>query len=125
MASSLDHLSQAQANEGFFEELGADSSSTPDWAMTVLFYAALHYAQAGFVYLLQNAAPSTHKERRGAIRTRFRAIAIDYEKLYDASCRARYDCIRPKREQLQDAQKLLHGISREIAKTAPPGSYAA
>lgn len=124
MTSSLDHLAQAQANEGFYEELGADSASSPDWAMTALFYSALHYAQAGFVYLLQNSAPSTHKERRGAIRTRFRSIADDYETLYNASRSARYDCIRPKRQQLQDAQKLLREIADEVAKTAPPGSYA-
>jgi hypothetical protein len=124
MPSSLDHLTQAQANEGFYEELGADNAAKPDWAMTVLFYAALHYAQAGFTYLLAGTAPDTHKARRGAIRTRFRAIADDYEKLYNASCRARYDCISPKREQLRDAKDLLKRIADEIAKTAPPGSYA-
>jgi hypothetical protein len=123
MPSSIEHLAQAQANEGFYEELGADNAAKPDWAITILFYAALHYAQAGFTYL-QSPAPDTHKARRGAIRTRFRAIADDYEKLYNASCRARYDCIRPKREQLRDATKLLKAIADEIAKTAPPGSYA-
>ena len=123
MASSLNHLRQAQANEAFFEEIGADSASSPDWAMTALFYAALHYAQAGFVHLLQSGAPSTHKDRRGVIRTRFRSIADDYEKLYNASRSARYDCVTPKREQLRDAKKLVKTISDEIAKTAPPGSY--
>jgi hypothetical protein len=123
MASSLDHLKQAQANEGFFEALGADSSATPEWAMTALFYSALHYAQAGFVYLLQNAAPSTHGERRGAMRKQFRAAATDYESLLDASRRARYECMRPERQQLREGQEKLREIAKEIAKVAPPASY--
>jgi hypothetical protein len=124
MPSSLEHLTQAQANEAFFESLGADRAQSPDWAVTALFYSALHYAQAGFVYLLNNRAPMNHQDRKGAIRTRFRPIAKDYEKLYDASRRARYDCIPPTRQQLQEAQKLVAAIAAEIAKTAPPGAYA-
>lgn len=123
MASSSDHYSQAQTNEGFYEALGADSSTTPEWAMTALFYAALHYAQAAFVYLQPASAPSDHKERRGAIRTQFRAIARDYETLYDESRKARYECMPPGRQQLRAAQALLREISSEIAKVAPPSSY--
>jgi hypothetical protein len=123
MASSTDHLVQAQGNESFYEDIGADRSSTPEWAMTILFYAALHYAQAALIHL-QGTGPGDHKERKQAIRTTFGAIAPDYESLEDASRRARYECERPKRDELQAAQQLVRGIANEIAKTAPPASYA-
>lgn len=124
MASSSDHFSQAQSNEGFYETLGADSSTTPEWAMTVLFYAALHYAQAAFVHLNSASAPTDHDKRKRAIRTQFRAIAAPYEALYDASRRARYDCIRPQPQQLTAAYQQLRQIAEEIAKKAPPAQYA-
>jgi hypothetical protein len=125
MASSLDHFQQAQSNEGFYEALGADSSTTPEWAMTVLFYSALHYVQAALIHLQSGSAPTDHDKRRGAVRTQFRSIAGKYEALYNASIRARYECARPKPAQLASAQQELRAIATEIAKTAPPALYEA
>lgn len=124
MASSSEHYAQAQSNEGFYENLGAERSTTPEWAMTVLFYSALHYAQAAFVYLNPSELPSDHGQRKKAIRTQFRNIATEYEALYDASRRARYDCIPPEKQELSAAQKRLRKIAEEIATKAPPVSYA-
>jgi hypothetical protein len=121
MATSRDHWEQARGNEGFYEEIGADRSSTPEWAMTALFYAALHYAQAAFVFL--GVSPSDHTERKRALRTTFRSVAPVYEALEDASRRARYECDKPQPGELQKAQKSLRDIAGEIAKTAPPSSY--
>lgn len=124
MASSLAHLTQAQTNEGFYEDLGAERSNTPEWAMTVLFYAAVHYVQAACVHLRYQPEPSDHKERKKAIRTEFRGIASDYESLEDASRRARYECVKPARQELVDAKKQLREIAGQIAATAPPASYS-
>ena len=121
MASSKDHWEQARGNEGFYEEIGADQSRTPDWAMTILFYAALHYATAAFVQ--QGMALASHSELKKTMRERFQSIAPVYESLEDASRRARYYCERPKRDELQRAMKHLRHISDEIAKVVPPTSY--
>jgi hypothetical protein len=122
MANSHDHLVQAQGNESFYEDIGADRSTTPDWAMTVLFYAALHYAQAA-VFHLQGSNPSNHQALKSVIRKTFGAIAAEYETLEDASRRARYECEKPKPNELQVAQQRVREIANEIAKKAPPASY--
>jgi uncharacterized protein (UPF0332 family) len=89
--------------------------------MTVLFYAALHYAKAAFVH--QGMTPRSHTELKKTMRQRFRSIAPVYESLEDASRRARYDCECPQRDDLQRAKQHLRDISGEIAKAAPPTSY--
>jgi len=121
VASSKDHWEQARGNEGFYEEIGADQSRTPDWAITVLFYAALHYAKAAFVH--QGVTPGNHTELKATMRQRFRSIAPVYESLEDASRRARYDCERPQRDDLQRAKQHLSDISGEIAKAVSPTAY--
>lgn len=42
MPSASDHLAQAQSNDAFSERL-VQSEGPHDWAVTVSFYAALHY----------------------------------------------------------------------------------
>jgi hypothetical protein len=121
MASSKDHWEQARGNESFYEEIGADRSGTPDWAITVLFYAALHYAKAAFAH--QGITLGSHAELKTTMRNRFRSVAPVYESLEDASRRARYDCVRPQRDELQRAKQHLSDISDEIAKSVPPTSY--
>lgn len=121
MATSREHWEQARGNEGFYENIGADRSSTPEWAMTILFYAALHYAQAGFAFL--GTSPGDHMERKKALRTRFRSVAPVYESLEDASRRARYECEKPQPSELQKAKEHLRDIAEEVAKSAPPTSY--
>lgn len=124
MASSKDHYAQARSNEGFYEALGSDSSTTPEWAMTALFYAAVHYVQAACLDLRAGPIPQDHRERKAAIRNQFRSVANDYETLYHESRKARYECVKHKGHQLKAAQKLLNGIAAETAAKAPPASYA-
>lgn len=114
MPTSLEHLNQARANEAFLRELGRSKAGFPDWEMTILAYAALHHVQAGFACLLGASAPSTHQERSRAIKTVFPSIAEDYGQLYAAGRQARYDCISPKRQQLQEAEKRLSRLALEI-----------
>lgn len=124
MASSIDHYTQAQGNEGFYETLGEDSSTTPEWAMTALFYAAVHYVQAACLHLGVNPIPKDHQSRKAAVRTQFKSVAGDFETLYHESRKARYECVKHQRHQLADARKLLKGIATETAKKASPAEYA-
>jgi hypothetical protein len=83
------HLQQAQHNEAFFAAI--DVNSYGDWAVTVLFYAALHYIDA---YLAQRGHfdPGSHDVRDGLIRQYgpTRQVARQYFRLKSFSGTARY-----------------------------------
>ena len=90
--------------------------------MTVLFYAAVHYVQAGLLHLSE-PAPRNHDDRRTAVRKRFQAIAPGYEHLENLSRRARYDCVKHPQSALALAELQLTMIRDEIEKAAPPSAY--
>ncbi len=98
------HLATAQRNESFF--LSFDLVSTPylDWAVTALFYAALHYVEAYLGQhngLIGRQVPSPagghhatgHRERFQKIESDafLSVVQADYRQLYDRSIDARYN----------------------------------
>jgi len=48
VADFLDHIKQAEHNEELAELLLRQHSQFLDWIITVSFYAAIHYVEAGF-----------------------------------------------------------------------------
>ena|ERR1700742_244492 len=112
------HVKQAQGNEQFYlDVLGGEASSTPEWAMTALFYAAVHYVQAGCVHF--GACPKDHGMRKEAIQTHFREIRAAYSKLYQDSRDARYECIKHQSSELRNAESLLARIAATVKETLP------
>lgn len=106
MATVQEHLEQAQRNEAFLTSV--DISSTPylDWAVTVIFYAALHYLRALFArHHVTNIA------RYGDMDKAFERLAVvrheagiynDYRQLKDDSRDARYNMWRPTLAEVVD-----------------------
>ncbi len=96
MPTREEHLIQASRNEDVALLLQTDY---PDWAVTALFYAALHYVEA---YFSINAVKpdgsswpqhySSHVERLKGVRERLPALFAHYELLLTRSIDARYDC---------------------------------
>ncbi len=121
--TAFDHYEWARSNEGFYRELGAENSGRPDWSMTVLFYAAVHYVQAGCVHLGHRPLPRTHEARKDAIRTLFNEISDTYETLYANSRRARYECIKHRKHDLSFAHLGVQSIAAGVAKKADPSGY--
>ena len=85
-----EHIAKAEKNERLYERLLGTEFN--DWALTGLFYAALHYVDAYFARE-SNDAPQSHRERNGRVR---RDITLDeirsyYFDLYALSIRARYE----------------------------------
>lgn len=85
------HIDQANANEQLSLRL---RSTDPEWSVTTMFYAALHWmgAYLGSVGLY----PTTHALRRAAINRRpeLTSVRRRYHFLQDMSEDARYDCVR-------------------------------
>ncbi len=89
MPSETTHLTQARHNETFFDHI--DAGLFGDWAVTTLFYAALHYVDA---YLAtQGVHPKGHVFRDMEVVKygKTRTIHAHYRRLEDRSSDARYD----------------------------------
>ena len=89
MLDAATHLAQARHNEDFFGRI--DQSLDSDWAVTALFYAALHYVDA---YLFRkNLNPGDHAERNRMMQANPTTSAIwsHYRRLLDRSWDARYN----------------------------------
>jgi hypothetical protein len=90
VATTDQHRAQFEHNAAVATKL-ADSGDH-DWAVTALFYAALHLCQ---VYLLRNAlSAESHRQRERQIlaSSELRPILDQYKALRTHSEHARYEC---------------------------------
>ena len=84
------HLPLAESNEGFAESIAELPNRFPDWEITVLFYSALHYADAFLA--TQDIHPRSHDSRIRSIRSLI-SVWEDYRDLYQLSLDARYNAV--------------------------------
>jgi hypothetical protein len=97
-----EHLQQANHNEVLALHLGSAPIAAYDWAITVLFYAVLHFADAYLLHYHQIQArghTATWDRRTGRqlpgrndyVRQYLSQVFPTYQFLYAASRRARYE----------------------------------
>lgn len=95
MATEQAHLRQAQHNEIFLGEFDLGNTPYLDWAVTVLFYAALHYIRAlaarHHFTNISNYADLDRVFERVPVFRRSPELYVDYRQLKDDSRAARYD----------------------------------
>lgn len=102
-ASEAEHLDHARHNEKFLDHLiKVVLPSNPrfaDWALVVVFYAALHYTKAAILRDHNEFAPHHVTHLRGdvpyrghndLVREHIPAIRTNYRELYELSQEARY-----------------------------------
>ena len=99
MSSVSIHLQQAEHNE---KSAIASQTDRPDWAVTMCFYAAIHYIQAYAVYhecdietVYRNEYPNSHARRRAYVddiesENDWLDLSFLYGKLELGSKKARY-----------------------------------
>lgn len=106
MANVSQHLEQARRNEQFLATLDLPSSTYLDWAVTIIFYAALHYLRALFAYHhVTNIARYGDMDKafdRILLLKRHPEIYSDYRQLKDDSREARYNIWRPSLGEVID-----------------------
>lgn len=90
MPTTAEHRAKAENNEFLVEQL---DNPFWDWAVTSLFYAALHYIEAYFATLVPPVRPGNHQTRDNHIHAdgKLARIYVDYRQLEDESRDARYD----------------------------------
>jgi hypothetical protein len=98
--NAQDHLERARHNYRLYQQL-KDGGEFLDWALTLLFYTALHLVQA---YACQHGPwePADHGQRRDYIRERLRRIFFDYRDLQDRSENMRYDLWMAAPDEVQE-----------------------
>ena len=90
MPSKERHLEQARHNRTFFKAIDLDAF--PDWAMTALFYTAIHYVDA-VLAVESNTHPDRHDSRDSEVAKSpvLNGIYDEYRKLKTDSFNARYN----------------------------------
>lgn len=108
------HLQKATENESLASKLDMTVPSAPNWAIIMVFYAAVHYVGAYFFTVGQSY--QLHIHRDSAIRndTQIRTIWRFYERLKDSSENARYGSAFFTPNQYQLMLSNLHAIKGVI-----------
>jgi len=108
------HLTKAVENERFAATIDTSTVTGVEWAITVTFYAALHYIQA---YLSTRGQSYFRHESRGdAIQKdpNIRNAYDDYRELYDIARDARYDFCNLQSGHLKFANECLVAIKAVV-----------
>ena len=119
--TSEQHLDKADANETFVLGLGLKNQAEIDWAITALFYCALHHVQAYFVKM-GGDVPFRHAHRDRAIRRdkKLKPIYRNYLRLKDRSRIVRYDLLPIfDKEEVAKMWEVLTRI-KSVVKDALP-----
>lgn len=121
---TAEHLRQAYRNETLASQFGTPPLEAYDWAITALFYCALHFVDA-YLSELRGIDPEGHTTirdkatgrhvpgRNDLVKIHIPVIHYDYLKLYSASRRARYDVAYLEPTAANNYQKLK---SNEFAR---------
>jgi hypothetical protein len=122
MPTAEEHRAISRRNERFFDSIV--DSEWPDWAMTVLFYAALHEL-AALARERNLPFPENHKEMKTVLRNEgWQDLATRYAVLLSRSYRARYKGLRYSRDALIETRDLLHQLRVDIAELPAPEAPA-
>jgi hypothetical protein len=126
MPTEGNHRAQAQDNEAFADFLLAHNEPRYlGWAVTSIFYAAVHYGRA-FLRARSGPAITSHP----GFETHFLRFSRDpslyslYRRLKDESERARYDCATYSSSEVDELkQKYLipfrEGLNQQISNSSP------
>jgi hypothetical protein len=105
------HIAKAQRNCVLYESLA--NTQDRDWAVTHLFYAAIHLVQA-HAYQYSSHFPASHDERDRYVMAYLPAIEADYDMLRQASQSARYRLWDPAPGDVALAHEWFSAIQAEL-----------
>ena len=108
MGDRQGHIRKAQHNESFVRKQILQLRGCNDWKVTAIFYAAVHYIDAGLARM--NIHPIRHEGKEGRntyASVHFRKIASKYQTLYNRSRYARYTPDSENNIQQSDVEPLL------------------
>jgi hypothetical protein len=109
------HLQKAAHNEAFVASLDLTTTPYLDWAVTGLFYAALHYVEAFFatkgIHSVDHRARDSDIRRSPELKTLF----VPYNELKNHSINARYMTTRFTAADIVNLRPELDAIKQHIS----------
>ncbi len=126
MPSIGQHQTQAKHNEDFFGSIDLVSSPFRDWAVTALFYGALHHINCLLHCLgYTDAQIDTHRDTENCLRRhpklkKERNFRNNYRHLKDDSEDARYRCYRHSETQVRALANTQFADIRRFVKQIVP-----
>ena len=114
MPTKVQHLKKATENESLSSLLNLAVPAASDWAITMLFYAAVHYVEAFFSKSGQHL--KRHKLRANAIQgnAKLRPIYLDYRELQTYSETARYQAVFFTSADVVPVKKHLENVKNLV-----------
>ncbi len=119
MPSQVQHETQAQRNETFFQSLDRTVSVNREWIVTAAFYAALHWIEAYFDNRHHQHFTS-HRACNDAVMRFGLPIASEYLDLYWASRQARYELYRFTPPEVEDLINLAYQPIKDFVQNLLP-----
>ena len=119
MPSKGEHLTKADNNRRFADGLGVASPTSIGWAITALFYSALHYIEA------YNAKFNTHFRKHELLNQDIERNPIlnpiweDYRDLSEFSWNARYNYVNYGKTELDEAKQCLESVRALVSGLLP------
>jgi len=109
-----EHLARARGNEELAKTLDRSKGLCVDWAITMLFYAAVHYIDAYLAF--SGSRPKNHQQRDNAVEHNGSLAPIwnDYRRLKDLSEEARYQIASYHEGKLKIADEHLNNIKKHL-----------
>lgn len=115
MPSTQEHLAKADRNAAFALSLPLDSQARIDWALIILFYAALHYVEAYLAKMGQHLRSHTARDLIVGRDSNLKKIYTEYQNLRFYGYNARYEVYGFKAEDVtQHAAKDFATIKASI-----------
>lgn len=115
MPTPAQHLAKAESNELFAQDIDRSNIAGAEWAIIILFYAAVHHIQA---YFSRNGRVYTHHTARDSAIKRdgnLSSIYVDYRELETYSRDARYDVPQFRESDFQKLIPRLKNIKKCVA----------
>lgn len=117
MPDTSQHRDQSLRNKRVYRDrLDGPEAQYSEWAVTTLFYTALHDMDAYLYQLAGRVDPGNHRDRDSLVRTHCRRAWPTYKKLKDASEQGRYRCRRFTKAEIEryeeDALRKLPRLLR-------------
>lgn len=119
MPSTDEHLKQAKHNEGFVGIFDLETSPYLDWALTSIFYSAIHYVEAALA--INGKHPSSHSQRNTFIEVYIKNTNVydHHRDLMEDSRDARYKCITVSEKAINESNLKLENIKTNLKTFIP------
>ncbi|HYF82340.1 MAG TPA: hypothetical protein VEB00_04850 [Clostridia bacterium] len=118
MPTLNEHVNQYNHNKSLLSNTVFDINNTTykDWVVTITFYNAVHLIERELAKITTPYHSGSHTYREKAIlrEKKLKTIAAKYQALYNQSIRARYECYKFSKKDVEGVMHILDDIEKAL-----------